>query len=880
MKRILSLLAFLALGFTLGAQEPQADNNGLTRDWTVYMVQHAHTDIGYTKPQFEIMSEHLRYIDYALDFCDLTKDYPDECRFKWTCETTWAVQEYVRIRPKAQVKRLLDCIKRGQIEVAAMYFNMAETVDDNSLRYFLQPIKELKDMGIPIQTAMQNDVNGLAWAFPEWLPDLGVKYFSMGINVHKSLLPFDDPTVFRWESPSGNSLVGYQGLIYVTGNQWGMDKNDPVRFEKNILDFLRKLEADGYPFNAVVIQYSGYDTDNSPPSLMGTRVIKEWNENHENPKLRSSLAHDFLDYVTENYPDSINSYRMAWPDWWTDGFGSAAKETSIARKTHADMVSVQGMMSMAHAAGLEVPESVDGQIASVNKDLLFWDEHTFGAAESIWDSGVWNSQIQWDGKSSYAWTAQRAAKMLYETGAGIFQSVLHRDEVPTLTLFNTLGWDRDAFTTVYMDYEVIPWGSKFRIEDEDGECLSVQPLNSRNEGRYYRIFAKGVPALGYKTYKVIVEDRTPQPVEPARVASNVMENEYYRIEIDPAKGTVKSMFDKKAGREMVDSEAEWGFGAFIYEWLDDRIPLSLANAVGIHRTTTREVTVSEVIEEPLCSKVIIRCKADGLTDHGLWEEVKLYRDLPRIEMLYCCRRLGEERPSSIYVALPFAGGKDADVVFDVQAGTVDPRVNQLPGSSTAWNTVQNFVAVRPCPDYQIVVDSEEVPLVMIGDLLDGPFKKVNDYVHPHIYSWIMNNYWVTNFLASQEGEFTWTYNITSQASSDDADALRASIGDRVPLYGRAIPQGEKDNRAMAWSALRVCNENIVVMSATPASKKGWTLLQLRETSGSDQVFCIKDGKGRSLKFRRVNVCEENMGGVGTKGLAPACSNIFVLVKNK
>ena len=37
------------------------------RHWQMNMVQHTHTDIGYTRSQTEILAEHLRYIDYALD---------------------------------------------------------------------------------------------------------------------------------------------------------------------------------------------------------------------------------------------------------------------------------------------------------------------------------------------------------------------------------------------------------------------------------------------------------------------------------------------------------------------------------------------------------------------------------------------------------------------------------------------------------------------------------------------------------------------------------------------------------------------------------------------------------------------------------------------
>ena len=119
------------------------------KKWTVYLVQHTHTDIGYTKPQTEILSEHLRYIDYAIEYCEQTKDYTDDAKFRWTCESAWAVDEYLKNRPEEQVNKLKKYIAEGQIEVASMYFNMSEIVDENSFKTFLQPVKEFRKHGIP-----------------------------------------------------------------------------------------------------------------------------------------------------------------------------------------------------------------------------------------------------------------------------------------------------------------------------------------------------------------------------------------------------------------------------------------------------------------------------------------------------------------------------------------------------------------------------------------------------------------------------------------------------------------------------------------------------------------------------------------------------------
>ncbi|MDR0537587.1 MAG: glycosyl hydrolase family 38, partial [Tannerellaceae bacterium] len=64
------------------------------RKWKVNFVQHTHTDIGYTRSQTEILPELVRFIDYALDYCDATDEWPDDARFRYTCEASWAVSEY------------------------------------------------------------------------------------------------------------------------------------------------------------------------------------------------------------------------------------------------------------------------------------------------------------------------------------------------------------------------------------------------------------------------------------------------------------------------------------------------------------------------------------------------------------------------------------------------------------------------------------------------------------------------------------------------------------------------------------------------------------------------------------------------------------------
>ena len=68
------------------------------RHWQMNMVQHTHTDIGYTPfPKWKSWQNSFDTIDYALDYCDATDNYPDFAKFRWTCEIAWAVSEYLKL---------------------------------------------------------------------------------------------------------------------------------------------------------------------------------------------------------------------------------------------------------------------------------------------------------------------------------------------------------------------------------------------------------------------------------------------------------------------------------------------------------------------------------------------------------------------------------------------------------------------------------------------------------------------------------------------------------------------------------------------------------------------------------------------------------------
>jgi len=830
----------------------------------VSFVQATHTDIGYTRPQTEILGDHLRFIDYALDYCDQTDHYPEASQFRWVCEVTWPVNEFLRSRPADQVERLKRRIREGRIEVAGMYVNYDELPDEQSLAASMAPLRNIKSHGIEVKTAAQNDVNGIAWCFNDYFTSAGIKYLNMGTHGHRALIAFDRPTAFWWESPSGNRILAFRAEHYHFGNYGlGINSGHFEIFERNLLDYLAELDEKGYPFDDVMVQYSGYQTDNSPPSMMPLEMIRMWNEKYEWPRLRSALFSDFFEKIEKSYSDELPVYRAAWPDWWTDGFGSGAREVAAVRQAHVDIIAGQGAVAMARLLDKNLPEGIDTRIDLVNDALLFYGEHTFGADESVLRPFSRATLEMRRLKESYAWEASRRARMVQEEALGLLQDLVSPEDKMSLAVFNTLSWERDGYVTVFLGHDRVMPGSSIQVYDMKGKKLPAQLSRTIHSGSYWNIRVNDLPAFGYRKFIIDVDaDQSGQgddkyaQVNDSDTKSVVFENEWYRVGVNTKGGVVTGIWDKDLGRELVDKDAEWGFGQFIYERTANRHEMESYYLENYERHALDSVWFDSYTEEGIWNTIRFRgitAAADPVDAFSF--EIRIYNDEKRIDFSYTINKRSVTDPEAIYVSFPFKV-ESFEIYSDVPGGTFRAGVEQIPGSSNDWNTVQNFVSVRN-GEMQIILGSHETPLMQFGNINTGRYEAGAEPESSHIYGFPMNNYWVTNFNANQYGEFSWSYYFTSGSDTCNSTATKFGWENRMPFLSRIMPPGvPAEEKSPENSILSDFPDNVLLVNASTATDDRGILLHLRETAGRSVSFIPESSLNNSLLITETNVLGE------------------------
>jgi alpha-mannosidase len=861
------------------------------RRWSVYLFHHSHTDIGYTELQSRVGQNHLEYLDSVIDYCRQTDAYPDDAKFRWNMEVSWAFQYYRAMRPEARFNELVGLIKSGRVEMSGLQLNISDCYGHEELIRAVEYPAELgRRYGFPVRAAMNDDVTGFGWALPQIFSQNGVRYFSTGVNETRSRAPLRRPCPFWWESPDGSRVLEWNGEHYLFANYELLLHEPLARSAPRLGEYLAKLGARGdYPYDLIAFNISAWVTDNCPPGRGLSDRVKEWNEHFVSPRLRLATLHEFFERMEKEYGPRIPVHKLGWPDYWTDGVGSTAFETGLNRLTHGELITAEKVSALAAKLVLDQAKAYGfpGDAIHETYDLsMLYDEHTWGAWNSIDDPWSEMARGQWTLKSSFAYRAREAARTLARRGMEALAKLISAEGDYEFVVFNPLSWPRTDVVTV-----TLPAGplreAKGRLRVVDRRTGSAAKFQMIGEGTVM-ILAPNVPSMGYAVFAVeppggpeAAPGGAPAapPGGPA-ASGNAIENRFYRVTVDPQTGGISRLLDKETGREIVDASCSYPLNAYIYEQPEGgrKAVDNMGKRAAFRRSTAASAKIERGWRGPLAESLVVT-SAPRMC-RSLEQRIILYDDFKRIDLVNVLDKEETFDPEAVYFAFPFAvgpglpgafsekggpapavdGGRRADrgisalpgpsVRFEIADGDMAPESEQLPGTTRDWLTVQHWVEFSG-KDARVVWSPVEAPLVQFGDINTGKWLTKLDLVNAWVFSYAMNNYWMTNFKASQEGRVQFRYSLTSlPADADEAASGSGRVASsrfgwdvHTPLAAAWLPAKNRGRFKTPSESLISVDEPNVIIQALWLDAEGTPVVRLREIAGR-----ATDARLRSAAF--------------------------------
>ena len=839
------------------------------RHWSVYLFHHSHTDIGYTELQSRVARNHVEYIDSVIKYCRETEGYPDDAKFRWNIEITWPLENFIRTRPEADVRALMALIKAGRVELSALYLQVSDAFAHEEIVRTVDAARELaRRYGFDIRSAMNNDVNGFAWSLPQIFRQAGVRYFASGINETRSRAPLRRPNAFWWESPDGSRILHWNGEHYLFAN-YDLALHEAVdRSAPKVGEYLAKLEARGdYPQDIIAFNVGAWTTDNCPPGRQLSDLVKEWNERFVSPKLRLATMREFFERMEKRYGASLPVHKLGWPDYWTDGVASTAFETGLNRIAHNEIITAEKISALAakldQAGTFMFPAA---EIRAGHASSMLYDEHTWGAHNSIDQPWSELARGQWAAKSGFAYDARETSRTLLRRGSEALAKLIAAGGAE-FAVFNPLSWARTDVVPV-----ALPAGplraAKGKLRVIDRRRGSEAKFQLQGEDTLL-VLARDIPAMGYAVFGVEIGGPAAGAGPAERPAAGdrpgAIENKYYRVTVDPKTGGISSLFDKELGRELVDRACPWPLNAYVYEQPEGgrKAVDDMTKRAVFHRWAAMASKVEESERGPVASSLVV--KSSPKMCSSLEQRIVLYDDIKRIDLVNILNKEETFEPEAVYFAFPFSVGPGASapgVRFEIAGADMAPGTEQLPGTTLDWQTAQHWVEFSG-QEARVVWSPVEAPLVQFGDINTGKWQKKFVPANAWVFSYAMNNYWMTNFKASQEGLVEFRYSLTSAPpavaaagvgpASDRVSSTRFGWEVHTPLVAAWLPAGNKGPvTSSAESFLSVDRPNVIVQ-ALWLEADGTPVVRLREIAGESA-----DGRLTSGLF--LGITKTLMGG--------------------
>ncbi len=826
----LNLLFLLIIGF------PGQSNGANPKVKDVIVVFKTHFDIGYTDWAANVKHNYAgAMVEGALNIIDQSKQMPDNQQFKWIV-AGWPMKEMLT-NSKPEVKAgILKAIRNGNFMVHSLPFTFETEACEiesmvQSLRYSSQINREA---GLPLPIdAKQTDVPSHSWILPTILSNAGVKFLHIGCNS-ASRSP-ELPLLFWWEGPDQSRLMTmYFGPYYGTS----------------------PAPPDNWPYKTWLAIIHTNDNTGAPTFDEFKKAIHEIEEKNPGAKVRTGSMADFYRAIEAENPQ-LPVIRGDMPDTWIHGYMSMPREVKLARKLGGDIFNLQKLNTLVGLWGGKSDSKVTVVANDVLENVHLFNEHTFGLAMSHGHAGYWaygnNFESQraqgfyepiefsWQEKSQHVIGADQKLTPVVSQKLKELAASVHADG-ERIVVFNPLPRERSGLVTLQTNSNL-----KKALKD----VSSGRIIRFSKDHNVYRFNVGHVPPMGYTTLVPVDESGVTSGVgihiDPKKA---IMENEFFKIEIDTLNGTVKSLIDKKNGKEMVSSDPEWKFGQYVnerfsksmtdqyakdyikgsWEWAYAELGRINLTDEPYHRISGKHPKI-EFVKDEISGSARVHFSPVGTRDHTYTVIFTLYEDKPYLETIWSINgKPADAWPEGGWISFPLNIEKP-QFKLGRPGAIVDPVTDFVKGSNLDYGFLNTGMAVIDQKGQGVGITSPDVPAISLDR--PGLWKYSTSFVprNPNLFFNLYNNQWSTNFTEWIEGSWSARFYVWSISQYDnEASIITPSEEIRNPLMV-GFAQGNAGNLPVSATGISLSQKGINVSYFGENNDGEGDLLRLWEQNG-------------------------------------------------
>lgn len=581
--------------------------NAWMKQFTVRLVGNSHIDMAWLWPRSETIAVVRHTFGTALQLMD---EYPN---FIYSQSS---VQDYQWLQDKypAEFKEIQKRVKEGRWElVGGMWVEPDLNMPDGEslVRQILVGKRYFeKEFGVNVHIGWNPDSFGYSWQLPQIYKKSGFDSFVT------QKMSWNDTTVFPyklfwWESPDGSKLLTYFPHTY-------NGTTNPVGLANDIATYVPSTH-----FPEIMQLYGVGDHGGGPTRQELDEAVRLEDPSTIFPKAEFSTARGFFDDVEK----SLKNGGLKLPVWKNELYledhrGCYTTQSETKKQIRHNEEQLENAEKFASLAFLTSGQPYSTtQFEGIWKKLLFDDFH-----DIMPGSGVGNNYVEALRNLNEA--SLESGKILNNSLDGLTANIDTQGTGIPVVVFNPLSWQRTAPVTVEI-HTPAP-GQRLEAFGADGRPLLSQVISTDSATHRTRlqIMVKGVPSLGYAVIHVLPVTHVQPAVSSLKVDGTTIENEFFRVKIDPKTGCVVSLVDKSNNKETV---ALGGCGDLLQTFVD-KPPVQDAWSVRFNGkswdlTHPQEVKIIENGPE----RVVVEIK-NKFQNSDFVRDLVVHPDMPRIDV--------------------------------------------------------------------------------------------------------------------------------------------------------------------------------------------------------------------------------------------------------